>query len=276
MAAVEGNSGLGLCTVALNLQDINGENENTLAVFVDLDGTLCPTDMHHVVFYFIYGLPSTRQRWLKLALFFPYLGFIVGPACLLGEGATIKLLAWLALSSVSEADAEVASQEVTRRLTQLARPQLLAELKSHQEHGRPIAIITGNLQPLVAHFCSSINAACLSSRSLVKNGYHTGFLAGGPLIGPLKSELLHGIFESQPGTLLSGVYGYGNSKNDKAFLSVVEHARAVTPDSKLERHATEQGWPSHHHEVEESDHGQQLGGTARLIFVAVLFVLSCR
>ncbi len=51
---------------------------------------------------------------------------------LFGEGLTIKLLAWLALSSVSEEDARVASAEVARRLLLLARPKLLAELKAHQ------------------------------------------------------------------------------------------------------------------------------------------------
>jgi hypothetical protein len=69
-----------LCPVALNLQDVNGSAREMIAVFVDLDGTLCPTEMHHVVFFFIRGLPRARQRWLKLALYFPFIGFCVAPA----------------------------------------------------------------------------------------------------------------------------------------------------------------------------------------------------
>ena len=68
------------CPVALNLQDMKSKREPVPMVFADLDGTLCPTEMHHVVYYFIRGLPSARQRLTKLALYFPVLGLGVGPA----------------------------------------------------------------------------------------------------------------------------------------------------------------------------------------------------
>ena len=55
---------------------------------------------------------------------------------LFSEGLAIQMLAWLALSSVSEEDARVASGAVSEHLTKLARPQLLAELRAHQARAR--------------------------------------------------------------------------------------------------------------------------------------------
>ena len=49
-------------------------------VFVDLDGTLCPTEMHNLVLYFLKNLPSPPQRIAKLILYFPFLAVCVGPA----------------------------------------------------------------------------------------------------------------------------------------------------------------------------------------------------
>eukprot|EP00047_Mylnosiga_fluctuans_P007987 m.256517 g.256517 ORF g.256517 m.256517 type:complete len:279 (+) comp20192_c0_seq1:51-887(+) len=222
-------------------------------VFVDLDGTLCPTEMHHVVYNFIRMLPSRRQRFFKLLVFVPSLA-IAGIANAISESLCIEVLAWLALRGVSVHDAEHAATKLARVLKRLARPALLECLERHQTLGRQIAIISGNAQPLIAPFCALLGARCYSSPCVIRDGHYTGRIDGVPLVGVRKTFVLRGLLSShQPGPPpYHHVFGYGNSMNDQAFLALVQHPHAVTPDNRLLAHSRAHMWSEAFHVVTES------------------------
>lgn len=206
--------------------------------------------MPHSVYFFILGLPRQWQRLFKLVLFWPMLVAAL-VASKFSEEAGVRVLAWVALAGVSQADAEVAGQYAAVMLKQCLRPQLLAELFKHQASNRTVTILSGNIGPIIRPLAAELKCLCICSEAAqLSNGGFTGALAGRAMVRDRKSayvrlQVLHHE--------RINVYGYGNSRNDIPFLEEVGHAHAVTPDRKLRNHARSSGWRTTYFHVEESD-----------------------
>ena len=72
-------------------------------------------------------------------------------------------------------------------------------------------------------------------------GVYTGKLVGEPLHGPAKAEAVRALAAAE-GLDLSHCAAYSDSANDIPMLSLVGHPYAINPDSRLRKHAREQGW----------------------------------
>jgi HAD superfamily hydrolase (TIGR01490 family) len=72
-------------------------------------------------------------------------------------------------------------------------------------------------------------------------GVYTGRLVGEPLHGPAKAEAVRALALAED-LALARCAAYSDSSNDIPMLSLVGHPYAINPDSRLRRHAREQGW----------------------------------
>jgi HAD superfamily hydrolase (TIGR01490 family) len=75
----------------------------------------------------------------------------------------------------------------------------------------------------------------------VQNGVYTGRLVGDLLHGPAKADAITALAGKQ-GLDLSRCTAYSDSVNDIPMLSLVGHAVAVNPDSRLRRQARQRNW----------------------------------
>ena len=110
------------------------------------------------------------------------------------------------------------------------RPEMIAEIKKHQAAGRTVAILTGNLEPLVLPFCESLGCVCIATKlALDPSGtVYTGGLLGEPNLSESKVQHV-----KQCGHIKDMIFGYGNSKSDIPFLSLTGNPYAVNPGAPL-------------------------------------------
>jgi HAD superfamily hydrolase (TIGR01490 family) len=73
------------------------------------------------------------------------------------------------------------------------------------------------------------------------DGVYTGRLVGSMLHGPAKAEAVAALAERE-GLDLARCSAYSDSANDLPMLSLVGHAFAINPDSRLRAHARREGW----------------------------------
>ena len=73
------------------------------------------------------------------------------------------------------------------------------------------------------------------------DGVYTGRLVGDMLHGPAKAEAVAALAEKE-GLDLARCSAYSDSFNDLPMLSIVGHACAINPDTKLRAHAKRAGW----------------------------------
>ena len=130
------------------------------------------------------------------------------------------------------------------------RPELRHALRCHQEAGRTVALLTGNLHPLVAPLAAHLGVHCYSTgvetvETHTRNGskcvrVYTGMVAGEALLHCHKTAVVEQLSK---GVAADALYGFGNSRHDVDFLSLVGNPCAVAPDKSLAQHAAAAGWP---------------------------------
>jgi HAD superfamily hydrolase (TIGR01490 family) len=122
-------------------------------------------------------------------------------------------------------------------------PQMLALAHEHQDHGRPVYIVTAASQDLaniLAHVMA-LDGALGSGLSEVVDGVYTGRPVGLFVYRSGKAEAIRGLAERE-GLDLSECYAYSDSESDLPMLEAVGHPVAVNPDATLARIARERGW----------------------------------
>eukprot|EP00054_Salpingoeca_dolichothecata_P019127 m.118702 g.118702 ORF g.118702 m.118702 type:complete len:289 (+) comp23138_c0_seq1:316-1182(+) len=217
-------------------------------VFFDVDGTLQKPEYHHAVFYFLQGLPCRRQRNRKMFFYFSTIYFI-GALSVISKNLAMHILTYIALNNVSRQHAAVASRHVTKTFLKIMRPALLKELKQHQAAGRKVAILSGNLRPILADFARHLNVECFCTNVGVSacGQKYSGFVSGPFMMDDAKAQLVRAAKEQHTEDL----YGYGNSRHDIPFLLLTDHPHAVCPDKTLLKRAVTMGWNDKFHRVQE-------------------------
>eukprot|EP01027_Heterolobosea_sp_BB2_P027967 GEZU01043756.1.p1 GENE.GEZU01043756.1~~GEZU01043756.1.p1 ORF type:complete len:290 (+),score=56.21 GEZU01043756.1:75-944(+) len=253
-------------------------NPNRASVFIDLDGTMVPTHMHHLVWFFIGALPSLRQRIVKTIMFLIVIPF-VGLVSLFDEGIACHMLCFMALKNVSQHDAEIAARRgVTPLLQRLLRPAIRKRIEMHQrEQGRTVAVLSGNLEVFISDFARQLQCHCLATRaeltddpnssaSSSSSKMYTGRILGKPCI--VEEKVRRILEDAQEERHSDGLIGYGNSWYDIPFLKVMKEPYAVTPSRSLRAYAVKHGWSSQFFNVKETEYASGLlMGTSGLNFI---------
>lgn len=123
-------------------------------------------------------------------------------------------------------------------------PQMVAEVRSHQDAGRPAFIVSAASNGVVELLARVLDMeGGIGTRYEVDaDGRYTGRLIGGLNYGELKIEPMR-RFAADHGIDLDRSWAYSDSASDLPMLELVGHPVVVNPDAALARVAVERGWP---------------------------------
>jgi len=116
----------------------------------------------------------------------------------------------------------------------------LAQL--HLEEGQRVWLVTAapiEIAQVIARRLGLTGA--LGTVAEHENGVYTGRLVGDLLHGPAKGEAIKALAALE-GLDLARCSAYSDSFNDLTMLSLVGHAVAINPDSRLRGYAKQHGW----------------------------------
>lgn len=121
-------------------------------------------------------------------------------------------------------------------------PGTRALAQAHLDAGQKVWLVTAapvETATIIARRLGLTGALGTVAESV--GGVYTGKLVGEPLHGPAKAEAVRALAAAE-GLDLSHCAAYSDSANDIPMLSLVGHPYAINPDSRLRKHAREQGW----------------------------------
>ena len=122
-------------------------------------------------------------------------------------------------------------------------PQMLAEVRSHQDAGRPAFIVSAASHGIVELLARVLDMeGGIGSRYEVDaEGRYTGKLLGGLNYGVQKIAPMR-AFAAAHGIDLDRSWAYSDSASDLPMLELVGNPVAVNPDAELLALARERGW----------------------------------
>ena len=217
------------------------DSDKRAGAFFDLDKTLMAgsSGMHFGRAAFRSGLVGRRQLliWATEQLRFRLKGTTDDRAArLLDE---VKEL----LAGVPERDIERLVPEMLASLLPRVYPQMLEEVYTHQDAGRPTFIVSAAGDGLVALLADVLG---------MDGGIGTRYAvdAEGRLIGELDGPFMYGEgkveavrrFAADHDIYLEASWAYSDSASDLPMLRAVGIPVAVNPDEELARVAAEEGW----------------------------------
>jgi len=116
-------------------------------------------------------------------------------------------------------------------------------IQLHQQRGDMLLVITATnsfvTEPIVKLY--GIENLLATTPEYINNAY-TGAVAGTPCFQEGKVERLH-QWLSKTAYNLDDSWFYSDSQNDLPLLKLVDHPVAVNPDTALQKHAEQAGWP---------------------------------
>ncbi|MEV4439988.1 HAD-IB family hydrolase [Streptomyces sp. NPDC049577] len=121
-------------------------------------------------------------------------------------------------------------------------PGTRALAQAHLDAGQKVWLVTAapvETATIIARRLGLTGALGTVAESV--GGIYTGKLVGELLHGPAKAEAVRALAAAE-GLELSRCAAYSDSANDIPMLSIVGYPYAVNPDSRLRKHAREQGW----------------------------------
>lgn len=147
------------------------------------------------------------------------------------------------LQGVAERDLKRMVPDLMAGILPRIYPQMLAEVRSHQDAGRPAFIVSAASHGVVELLARVLDMeGGIGSRYAVDDeGRYTGELIGGlnygaQKIGPMRE------FAAAHGIDLEASWAYSDSASDLPMLELVGNPVAVNPDAELAAIARERGW----------------------------------
>ncbi|MBI4430774.1 MAG: HAD-IB family hydrolase [Candidatus Omnitrophica bacterium] len=209
------------------------------AAFFDVDGTLvdCQTQKVLASVMTREKLLSPFQSVIATLWFFAYALGLTRTS----ENIRRRIYTVFTLRSKKEMDtlfSRVAEEIVRSHL----RPGLIPIVRQHKKERISVFALSGSLSNLCLSICAEFGIErCFSTKLSVENDRYTGFWEGNILEGSNKVALMRQLADSE-GIDLSECSAYADSYSDIPMLSVVGFPVAVSPDSRLKKHALRRKW----------------------------------
>ncbi len=147
------------------------------------------------------------------------------------------------LTGTSARDLERLAPSVLAGVLPRIYPQMLDEVHSHQDSGRPTFIVSAAGDGLVRQVASvlGMEGGVGTSYEVDADGLFTGRLDGPFMYGEGKLKGMRGFAEDH-GIELGDSWAYSDSASDLPMLRAVGHAVVVNPDADLLAVAKDEGW----------------------------------
>jgi HAD superfamily hydrolase (TIGR01490 family) len=146
------------------------------------------------------------------------------------QGTREREIAWMA-------------PEVLAAIIPRIYPQMLDEVRSHQEAGRPVFIVSaaGNELVSMLAFVLAMDGGIGTAYAVGEDGLMTGELDGPFMYGPGKVEAMRN-FAAEHDIDLAQSFAYSDSASDLPMLRAVGNPVVVNPDEPLAAVAKAEGW----------------------------------
>ena len=134
--------------------------------------------------------------------------------------------------------------EVMAKILPRIHPQMLAEVNSHQDAGRPTFIVSAAGNEIVRSLAQVLRmeGGIGTAWELDADGRFTGRFDGPFVYGKGKVRAMES-FAAEHEIDLAASYAYSDSESDLPMLRAVGHPVAVNPDPPLAEVAKSEGWP---------------------------------
>ena len=122
-------------------------------------------------------------------------------------------------------------------------PQMLDEVRSHQQEGRPVFIVSaaGNELVSMLAYVLAMDGGIGTAYAVGPDGRMTGELDGPFMYGEGKVEAMR-RFAEEHGIDLGSSFAYSDSASDLPMLRAAGTAVVVNPDATLAEIARREGW----------------------------------
>ncbi len=122
-------------------------------------------------------------------------------------------------------------------------PQMLAEVRSHQDAGRPTFIVSAAGDEIVKVIARvlDMDGGIGTRYEIGRDGAYTGEISGGLTYGDGKVGPML-AFAAEHEIDLDASWAYSDSASDLPMLRLVAHPVAVNPDAELAQIAKAEGW----------------------------------
>ena len=147
------------------------------------------------------------------------------------------------LAGVRERDLAWMAPEVLAAIIPRIYRQMLDEVRSHQEAGRPVFIVSaaGNELVSMLAFVLAMDGGIGTAYAVGPDGLMTGDLEGPFMYGEGKVEAMR-RFADEHDIDLARSYAYSDSASDLPMLRAVGNPVVVNPDAALAETAKAEGW----------------------------------
>ena len=210
----------------------------TLALF-DLDNTLLSGDSDYEWGRFLVAKKLVDEEYYEKANQKFYEDYKAGTLNIHEFSAfSFQILSEFSMEQLDELHREFMDKVIRPLIGDKAK----ALVKSHQQQGHTLAIITATNSFITAPIAKEFNIPnLLATEPKIVNGRYTTEIDGTPCFKEGKVKRLTNWLEKEHETLI-GSYFYSDSHNDLPLLEKVETAIAVDPDEKLQNIAINNGW----------------------------------
>jgi HAD superfamily hydrolase (TIGR01490 family) len=161
------------------------------------------------------------------------------------EEATARILAEAreVLSGVELKEVTRMTPDVLVAILPRIYPEMLAEVRAHQDAGRATVIVSAAGSGIVETLAGvlDMDAGIGTPYAVGDDGRFSGELDGPFMYGRGKEEAIEG-FAAENGLDLASSWAYSDSVSDLPMLRAVGNPVAVNPDDALARIAREEGW----------------------------------
>src|SRR3954447_10063275 len=161
------------------------------------------------------------------------------------EDATARILAEArdVLTGVELKEVTRMTPDVLVAILPRIYPQMLEEVRSHQDEGRATVIVSAAGQGIVETLAGvlDMDAGIGTPYAVGEDGRFNGDLDGPFMYGTGKEEAIQ-RFAVEHGVDLASSWAYSDSASDLPMLRAVGNPVAVNPDAALARVAREEGW----------------------------------
>jgi HAD superfamily hydrolase (TIGR01490 family) len=161
------------------------------------------------------------------------------------ETADVLKVARELITGVPETVISRMGPEVMAAILPRVYPQMLDEVHTHQDAGRPAFIVSAAGNEIVSALAQvlQMDGGIGTRYEVDAEGRFTGRLEGPFVYGQGKVEAMK-RYAAEHGIDLGESYAYSDSASDLPMLRAVGHPVVVNPDAELSRVAAEEGWQS--------------------------------
>ncbi|GAU67786.1 putative hydrolase [Streptomyces sp. NBRC 110611] len=216
--------------------------DTTAAAFFDLDNTVMQGAS---LFHFGRGLYKRHffhkrelARFIWQQIYFRVVGSENPEHVADARNSALSIVQGHRVSELMSIGEEIYDEYMAERIW----PGTRALAQAHLDAGQKVWLVTAapvETATIIARRLGLTGALGTVAESV--GGVYTGKLVGEPLHGPAKAEAVRALAAAE-GLDLSHCAAYSDSANDIPMLSLVGHPYAINPDSRLRKHARENGW----------------------------------